>query len=145
MNFKYVAFRNFFSVISDHWSWYFVLATTEDGRRSCWWLGRCGSWYFALTSTEDGRSRWGGSRGLPLPRVWLANCMCHHLLWLLQSRSLLPGLACSEVGHPVLMSLFKRFSLIFCRYADHLSNEHRILFQQVRSYFENPLVTAIWF
>ena len=34
---------------------------------------------------------------------------------------------------------------MFCRYADHLSNEHRILFQQVRSYFENPLVTAIWF
>ena len=97
MNFKYVAFRNFFSVISDHWSWYFVLATTEDGRRSCWWLGRFGLWFFALTSTEDGRSRWGGSRGLALPRVWLANCMCHHLLWLLQSCSLLPGVACSEV------------------------------------------------
>ena len=66
-------------------------------------------WYFVLTgATKDGRSGWGGSWGFPLPCVWLANCVRHHLLWLLQGCSLLPGLACSEVGPSWLVVSFER-------------------------------------
>ena len=55
------------------------------------------------------------------------------------------GLPAVRWDHPVPLSLLKGFSLIFSRYADHLSNEHRILFQQVPCILWEPTLIAMLF